>query len=82
MGVIMVIGGKGLKPSKIGGKSEDVSDDADEAEDTGVSSSEARREAAKALIRAVKMSDADGVDEALAAHYEAYQGGGSEDDED
>lgn len=65
---VLMIGGKGIK----GGEPK-PSDE--EPMNTG---KEARLEAARALIRGVKMHDPEAIDKALEAHYEACQGGGEE----
>lgn len=78
--MIAVIGGK--KPSKmdkLGGSMKEREVESDESEDEGGDATEARHEAAKALIRAVKMGDPSAVDEALEAHREACEAGGYED---
>lgn len=75
--MIAIIGGsKAKRPEgieRIGGKREESSYEGggDMEEDEPVSSEEARMEAARGLIRAVKMGDAAAVDEALEAHWTA-----------
>jgi hypothetical protein len=68
MGAMLIIGGKGFKK---GMPERSSSEEGEMDDEPGVSSDEAKREAAKALIRAVKMGDVDAVTEALDAHYEA-----------
>jgi hypothetical protein len=68
MGAMLIIGGKGFKK---GMPERSSSEESEMDDESGVSSDEAKREAAKALIRAVKMGDVDAVTEALDAHYEA-----------
>ena len=75
MPAVLVIGGKGDKGDK------PMADEPDGDETSSEDSSsrmEARKEAAKALIRAVKMSDADALDKALEAHYQACESSGEE----
>lgn len=68
---VLMIGGKGIKGAEP--KPSDEGDDEEEPMNTG---KEARLEAARALIRGVKMADPEAIDKALEAHYEACQGGG------
>lgn len=64
----------GLKPEK-GSKSYEPDED-DEDSDMG---GEAKLDAAKALISAVKSGDAEAVNKALERHYEACAHGGESD---
>lgn len=72
MATVLMIGGKGMKGTSEPTKP-DAGDDEEEPMNTG---KEARLEAARALIRGVKMNDPGAIDKALEAHYEACQGGG------
>lgn len=80
---VLMIGGPGMKKAGKGGKpyadEEAGGGDEGESEEKPSSRTEARMEASKAVIRAVKMSDASALDEALEAHYQACEGmGGGE----
>lgn len=80
-GAILVIGGK-PKGDKMAGGDEPGGNEGGDIEDSS-SRAEARKEASRAIIRAVKMSDPDALDKALEAHYEACEGmGGDEGDEE
>lgn len=76
--MVAIIGGKKKDAGddeRIGGYGREEASDADDADpmadDEPITSEEARMEAAKAAIRAMRMGDAKALDEALAAHYEA-----------
>jgi hypothetical protein len=73
MPTVLMIGGKGMKGATEA-KPDEESDD-EEPMNTG---KEARLEAARAIIRGVKMNDPGAIDKALEAHYEACQGGGED----
>ena len=83
MGAILVIGGKPKGMDKGKGYDEPEKDDGDESDDAehADTGKEARMEAAKAMIRAVKMGDAGALDKALEAHYEACEGMGGDEEE-
>lgn len=57
------------------GGSEDKSEPMDEEESEKFDSAAGRKEASKALIRAIKNGDWEAVDSALEAHYEACEAG-------
>lgn len=75
MPAVIMIGGKGLKPEKDKGAT-DMGDDTEGGDEQPSSRLEARKEASRAIIRAVKMGDPEALDTALEAHYEACEGGG------
>jgi hypothetical protein len=76
MPAMIVIGGPG---KKIGGAkpTEDAEPEGDE-EEAPSSRQEARQEAAKAVMRAIKMGEVKALDEALEAYYQACEGSGAE----
>lgn len=82
MGSVLMIGGPagkfGKKASNDNAGNGDEETEADEDPSMG---QEARKEAARAVIRAVKMGDVDALDRALEAHYEACEGAGASTDE-
>jgi hypothetical protein len=67
MPAILMIGGKGMKEKMEKPRLED------DGEVMGDSGAEAKKEAARALIRAVKTGDVEGVSDALSAHYYACE---------
>lgn len=73
MSAMIVIGGPGAK--KVG---EGKPPEGDDEEDAPSSREEARMEAARAVMRAIKMGEPKALDQALEAHYEACQGGSEE----
>jgi hypothetical protein len=84
MGSVLMIGGPGgkfgKKASNDNAGNDDAGDEGETEEDPSMGK-EARKEAARAVIRAVKMGDVDGLDTALEAHYEACEGAGASSDE-
>ena len=83
MAAMIVIGSKGLKPDMSRRRSSDDYEEEGGGGEQQISNrAEARRQASKAIIRAVKMGDSEGLDKALEAHYEACEGGSVEDAEE
>jgi hypothetical protein len=81
MSPILVIGGKGHGDAAERKSSDNYEEEGGGGEQQISNRDEARREASKAIIRAVKMGDSGGLDKALEAHYEACERSGSEPDE-
>ena len=81
MGSVLMIGGPAGKFGKKASNDNGDGKDEDETEADPSMGKEARKEAARAIIRAVKMGDVDALDTALEAHYEAREGAGASDDE-
>jgi DNA-binding FadR family transcriptional regulator len=73
---VLMIGGK-AKPEPAKGDDEDKA----EGEDSTKLGDEARKQASRDIIRAVKMGDPDALDKALEAHYEACEGARSDEAE-
>lgn len=77
MPAVLVIGGKG-KPDK--GEPMEAAGDEGDDEEPSSSRAEARTEASRAVIRAVKMNDPSALDKALSAHYKACEGAEEEEE--
>jgi hypothetical protein len=83
MGSVLMIGGPSGKFGKKASNdnADNGDEEKDETDEDPSMGKEARKEAARAIIRAVKMGDVDALDTALEAHYEACEGAGASDDE-